>query len=112
MTATGPHSPLCKADSTTDFLQKKSEHQSYLQGLTGMYINIDFPFLNDLRAEGRLVTIESALLRLYPVKGTYGGQYPLPESLTLYTADENNVTEDVVTGYFRQFRTNRKPGDR
>ena len=76
---------------------EKSEHQSYLQGLTGMYINIDFPFLNDLRAEGRLVTIESALLRLYPVKGTYGEQYPLPESLTLYTADENNVTEDVVT---------------
>lgn len=43
-----------------------------------MYINIDFPFLNDLRAEGRLVTIESALLRLYPVKGTYGEQYPFP----------------------------------
>ena len=62
-----------------------------------MYLNIDFPFLNDLRAEGKLVTIESALLRLYPVKGTYGERYPLPESLTLYTADENNVTEDVVT---------------
>ena len=76
---------------------EKSDHQAYLQGLTGMYLNIDFPFLNDLRAEGRLVTIESALLRLYPVKETYGERYPLPESLTLYTADENNVTEDVVT---------------
>ena len=76
---------------------EKSDHQAYLQGLTGMYLNIDFPFLNDLRAEGRLVTIESALLRLYPVKETYGDRYPLPESLTLYTADENNVTEDVVT---------------
>ena len=76
---------------------EKSDHQAYLQGLTGMYLNIDFPFLNDLRAEGRLVTIESALLRLDPVKETYGERYPLPESLTLYTADENNVTEDVVT---------------
>ena len=76
---------------------EKSDHQAYLQGLTGMYLNIDFPFLNDLRAEGKLVTIESALLRLYPVKGTYGERYPLPESLTLYTADENNITEDVVT---------------
>ena len=76
---------------------EKSDHQAYLQGLTGMYLNIDSPFLNDLRAEGRLVTIESALLRLYPVKETYGERYPLPESLTLYTADENNVTEDVVT---------------
>ena len=79
------------------FPSEKSDHQAYLQGLTGMYLNIDFPFLNDLRAEGRLVTIESALLRLYPVKETYGERYPLPESLTLYTADENNVTEDVVT---------------
>lgn len=76
---------------------EKSDHQAYLQGLTGMYLNIDFPFLNDLRAEGKLVTIESALLRLYLVKGTYGERYPLPESLTLYTADENNITEDVVT---------------
>lgn len=75
----------------------KSNHQAYLQGMTGMYINIDFPYLNHLCTKGDLVTIESATLQLYPVKGTYDGMYPLPQSLTLYTANENNVTQSVIT---------------
>lgn len=75
----------------------QSNHQAYLQGMTGMYISIDFPYLNNLCVEGEMVTIESALLQLYPVKGTYDGMYPLPESLTLYTADKDNVTQGVIT---------------
>lgn len=74
-----------------------SDHQAYLQGMTGMYISIDFPFLNNLCEEGELVTIESALLRLYPVKKTYDGMYPLPQSLTLYTTNKDNVTQGVIT---------------
>lgn len=75
----------------------KSAHQAYLQGMTGMYISIDFPYLNNLCEEGELVTIESATLQLYPVKGTYDGMYPLPESLTLYTVNKDNVTQGVIT---------------
>ena len=62
-----------------------------------MYIAIDFPHLNNLCAEGELVTIESATLQLYPVKGTYDGMYPLPQNLTLYTTNEDNVRQDVIT---------------
>lgn len=69
----------------------------YLQGLTGMYINLEFPHLNNLNQKGRLVSIESAVLKLYPIKGTYNGKYPLPKSLTLYTADQNNSTQSVIT---------------
>ena len=47
--------------------------------------------------EGDLVTIESATLQLYPVKGTYGGMYPLPQTLSLYTANKDNVTQGVIT---------------
>ena len=75
----------------------KSNHQVYLQGLTGMYINIDFPYLNDLNQLGRLVSVESAILKLYPIRGTYGDKYPLPASLTLYTANQDNVTQEVIT---------------
>ena len=75
----------------------KSSHQAYLQGMTGMYISIDFPYLNNLCETGDLVTIESATLQLYPVKGTYDGMYPLPESLTLYTVNKDNVTQGVIT---------------
>ena len=38
--------------------------------MTGMYVTIDFPHLNNLCEKGELVTIESATLQLYPVKGT------------------------------------------
>ena len=75
----------------------KSSNQTYLQGMTGLYIKIEFPYLNHLLWEGEMVTIESATLQLYPVKDTYGGIYPLPESLILYTANDNDVTEDVVS---------------
>ena len=27
----------------------------------------------------------------------YNGKYPLPKSLTLYTADQNNSTQSVIT---------------
>ena len=47
--------------------------------MTGMYVTIDFPHLNNLCEKGELVTIESATLQLYPVKGTYDGMYPLPK---------------------------------
>lgn len=75
----------------------ETTHQAYLQGMTGMYLAIDFPHLNNLRGEGELVSIESAVLQLYPVRGTYDGFYPLPETLTLYTANEDNITESVIT---------------
>lgn len=75
----------------------KSGNMSYLQGLSGVYTKLEFPYLNDLRMNGELVTIESAILYLFPVSRTYGGYAPLPESLVLYTADENDVTQDVIT---------------
>ncbi|WP_455584415.1 DUF4270 family protein [Bacteroides sp.] len=75
----------------------KTDHQAYLQGMTGLYVKIEFPHLNNLLWEGDMVSIESATLQLYPVKGTHGDLYPLPETLVLYTANENDVTEDVVT---------------
>ncbi|NLI37066.1 MAG: DUF4270 domain-containing protein [Bacteroidales bacterium] len=69
---------------------------AHLQGLTGLYIMIDFPYLNDLMASGQMVSIESAALQLYPVKSSYGDSQPLPSKLQLYTADSNGSTEDVV----------------
>ena len=74
----------------------KTNHIAYLQGLTGMYILVDFPHLNDLNAEGQMVSIESAYLQLYPVKTSYGPANPLPPKLLLYTTDVNGVTGDVI----------------
>lgn len=75
----------------------KTENRAYLQGMTGLYIKIEFPHLNNLLWEGEMVSIESATLQLYPEKGSHGDLYPLPETLILYTANIDDVTEDVVS---------------
>jgi hypothetical protein len=75
----------------------KSENVSCLQGLTGAYTKIEFPYLNNLLYQGELVTIESAILYLYPVQEAYGDFTPLPGSLTLYTANGNDIADGVIT---------------
>jgi len=74
-----------------------SNNVAYLQGLSGVYTKIEFPYLNNLLLQGELVTIESAVLYLYPVQEAYGDLTPLPETLTLYTANGNDITDGVIT---------------
>ena len=80
-----------------ELISSLSLNQTYVQGLTGLYTKIEFPYLNSLLEEGDMVTIESGYLYLYPVRGSYGGDIPLPTTLSLYTADENNVTGNALT---------------
>lgn len=75
---------------------KYTQNVAHIQGMTGLYMMIDFPYINNLNAEGKLVSIESAYLQLYPVKRSYGEIHPLPPSLQLYTTNSNGSTEDVV----------------
>ena len=42
-----------------------------MQGLTGLYNQIEFPYLNNLQDAGEIVSIESATLYLYPQAGSY-----------------------------------------
>ena len=73
-------------------------HRAYLQGLTGYYNQLEFPYLNELQDAGQIVSIESATLYLYPLKGSYNRTNQLPEDIRLYITDENNVLEDYVYG--------------
>ena len=72
--------------------------RAYLQGLTGLYNQIEFPYLNNFQSEGEVISIESAMLYLYPEEGSYGQINQLPDELRLYITDENNVLEDYVYG--------------
>jgi len=69
---------------------------AYLQGLTGMYDEIEFPYLNNLMKFGDITSIESATLYLYPLAGSYNKINQLPSELRLYTANDDNVVEDQV----------------
>lgn len=73
-------------------------NRAYQQGLTGFYNQLEFPYLNTLEEAGDIVSVENAMLYLYPVRGSYGKQNQLPDELRLYITDENNVLEDYVYG--------------
>ena len=73
-------------------------HRAYMQGLTGYYNQLEFPYLNDLQDAGQIVSIESATLYLYPLEGSYNKTNQLPSDIRLYITDENNVLEDYVYG--------------
>ena len=76
---------------------KLSDNMSYLMGLAGFYIRIDFPYLNDIAKLGTAGIVQSAQLSIYPQKSTYEGYDDLPQSLSLYVADKYGSTVDAIT---------------
>jgi hypothetical protein len=70
-----------------------------VQALTGAYVRIDFPYLNNLLQLGDYCTITEASLLIYPVRGTYSKYVPLPGDLSLYVSNENDVTLGYITTY-------------
>ena len=74
-----------------------TDNKAYMQGLTGFYNQIEFPYINNLESEGEIVSVEDAYLYLYPVRKSYDYSR-LPEDIYLYITDENNVLEDYVYG--------------
>ena len=73
-------------------------NRAYMQGLTGYYNQLEFPALNDLQDEGEIVSIEKAMLYLYPLARSYNEVNQLPDDIRLYITNENNVLEDYVYG--------------
>lgn len=70
---------------------------AYLQGLAGLYISIEFPYLNRILEAGDLVSIDSGILNLFPVRDSYSEEVPLPPSLTLYTATDSDIFDGIIT---------------
>ena len=74
------------------------DHRAYMQGLTGYYNQLEFPYLNELQDQGQIVSIETATLYLYPLKDSYNQTSQLPDDIRLYITNENNVLEGYVYG--------------
>ena len=75
-------------------------------------LRLNFPHLNNLLLQGDMVTIESAMLYLYPIDGTYDTEMPLPSSLSMYTLDDSNVAQEAITDSYGTKCARRKPGFR
>ena len=75
---------------------------AYMQGLTGYYNQLEFPYLNSLGSAGQIVSIESATLYLYPLARSYNeqtGDLTIDEMYgkeTYYTFD---LTEFIRNNY-------------
>lgn len=91
-----PLAALSKGGALYATSSSQTGKRAYLQGLTGIYNAIEFPYLNQLMTEGDIVSIESAMLYLYPARGSYGVVNQLPATLRLYVADDNNNTVDQI----------------
>lgn len=74
---------------------KETDNKIFLQGLTGLYVRLGFPDLNEILKLGDYVIISSAYLYLYPVLGTYDAFTPLPKKLSLNYWDEAGKPMDV-----------------
>lgn len=72
--------------------------RAYIQGLTGFYNQLEFPFLNNLENAGQIVSVEEATLYLYPLARSYNVVSQLPDELRIYITDANNALEDYVYG--------------
>lgn len=70
-----------------------------VQALTGAYVNIDFPYLNNLLELGDYCTVTEATLKIYPVRRTYSGAVPLPADLSMYISNEDDITLSYITTY-------------
>jgi hypothetical protein len=70
-----------------------------LFGGVGWYCRFEFPYINNLMQTGKQIEVESAILKLYPVPGTYSDFNQFPDSIYLNIADENNVVTEQVTDY-------------
>lgn len=69
----------------------------FIQGLTGFYVKMKFPYINDILKTGDYVDIASAYLYVFPVKGTYNEFTPLPNDLVLNYLDESGNPMDIYT---------------
>jgi hypothetical protein len=78
----------------------RSENMAYLFGSVGYYTRIEFPYLSDLLKIGNAGDIISAELLLDPVSKSYNDQFPLPDQLYLYIADDTNASVDAITNSY------------
>jgi hypothetical protein len=76
-----------------------TSNKAFIQGGSGIVCRLDFPNIKNLYNISGEGTIVDAQLILKPAKNSYSAQYPLKDSLTVYTANRYNVISNVLYDY-------------
>lgn len=85
--------------SLKEFPSNELDGRGVLMGGTGLYSRLEFPYLNEIQKQGRIVNIEEALLKIHPEPKSYSPRNALPDSIFLFIADENHVVTEAVKDY-------------
>lgn len=83
--------------SKNELSTKLTNNQSIAQSGSVIFTKIKIPYLDNLTKSYSNPAVVGALLKLYPVKGTYAKATELPDSLYIYKADKKNSLLGQVT---------------
>ena len=80
-----------------DISSTKTSNQVFMQPINAFFPILEFPYVSELLKLGSNGSIVSAILELYPVKGSYSNTNPLPSELTLYITDYLNNPQGTLS---------------
>jgi hypothetical protein len=83
--------------SKNEYSSKQTGNQTIIQSGIQTFTKFKIPFLDNLTKSYSNPAVVGAILRLYPVKGTYNKTSELPDSLYVYKADKKNSLMGQVT---------------
>ncbi len=80
-------------------------NMAFIQRITGLKVEITFPYLNDLTLLGKIVSVNNALLHIKPIRGSYVINTPLPDSLS-FQIFGNLYPVNYGTGTMKLYKDN------
>jgi len=87
---------LANLDGDNPVPAANADHKTFIQAASGIQTKIRFPTVDDLNKLGLEYIVNTAVLRLEPVPGSYGDLSELPDSLALYLTDKYNEVGNVT----------------
>lgn len=73
-----------------------SGNKTYIQGGVGLQTKIRFPSLKEINRLDKEYIVNSAVLRIEPVKGSFSDSRQLPDSLAFYLTDKYNEVGGLI----------------
>jgi hypothetical protein len=93
------NTPLASLQPGNKILSSElTDNEAYMQAGVGIVTKVEFPYIKDLYNVNNILLINSAVLVIEPVHGTYSATRQLPFDLTLFHTNETNVPLSPVYG--------------
>lgn len=84
-------------NTNNERISKLTDSQVLIQSGVQIFTKLKVPYLDNLLKSSPNSAVVGAVLRLYPVKGTYNKASELPDSLYIYQANKNNSLVGQIT---------------